>query len=174
MSEAHVSISSIFDTRGFLRGPVNGISRLVAESEAFQDRTGKFTVPSALSKVHRWSYLDNARIIQAERPFAVVFPADDLTLSRYATGVGGFTQRGAVLLVLTDGDRYPDKGREASGDDFVGWIDQVLLDIRNRAGVDGRLELNEPTLLRAPRHSQDVDDTAEAYWDVIFLMRWGP
>ena len=175
MTQPHAPVASIFDLQGPLTGSVKGLARLVAESEAFQERTEKYSFPAALSRIFRWSYQEAPRVVHAERPFAVVWPADELTLSRYATGAGGFTQRGGVVLVLTDKDRYPAEGREASGDNFCAWVDQVLLEMRDRAGVDDRIALSEPTLLRAPLHSRDVDAKAEgAFWDVIFLMRWGP
>jgi hypothetical protein len=66
-----------------------------------------------------------------------------------------------------------------SGDNFGEWVDQVLQQIAERAGVDDRLVIRrlatfDPRDESPIRHSRDWDNQAQdAYWDAWFRVETG-
>lgn len=164
----------ILQPKGPITGSVFGLCRLVAESTAFQRRAQAPDWHTALAHVHRWVFREHPLLVQAARPFAAIWPATMLDLEKFAGGVvNKLRSSGALVLVLTDIDRVGYDQRQDSGDHFAGWVDQVLNDIKGRAGRDDRLPITHISVLEPIGHSRDWDDEATgAFWEVMFLVEW--
>ena len=162
------------DIKGPITGSVAGLMRLVAESSAFQTRTGSADQAEAERHVKRWDFRDQPELIQAARPFAAIWPASALDFQQFAGGDANYlAASGALVLLVTDQDPMPRGSREESGDDFAGWIDEVINDIKQNAGRDDRLTVHRMSFLQPLLHSPDWDDpSAGSYWDVFFLVEW--
>jgi len=160
--------------KGPITGSVYGLSRLVAESPAFQRRVEASDRAEAEKHVKRWLYTDHPTLVKAARPFAAIWPATDFDLEQFAGGASiRLMGSGALVLILTDRDRWPKAARQDSGDDFAGWVDEVITEIKNQSGVDDRLCIRRISFLRPLMHSDDWDaPSAGAYWDVWFLVEW--
>ena len=160
---------------GPITDSVAQLQRLVAESTAFQTRIASVDPAVIAAKILSYDYLDDPVAIKELRPFAVVWPGENLTISRYAGGSQSWLKvdRGDLILILTDKDNFPND-RSQSAADFVGWVDQVLMDIIAGAGKDDRLTISEISFKYPPaRNSVKDEQAAGAYYSVAFLVSWG-
>lgn len=160
--------------KGPMTGSVLGLQRLIVDSPAFQRRCGVENASEAEQHVHLFDYEADPVTLQAARPFAAIWPADELDYSVIAGGVRNlFSSSGGLVLVLTDRDRYP-RERNRSGLDFCGWIDEIVWrDMLGHAGEDDRLAVGAVRLQQGFRHSPVEDEaSAGSYWHVSFLVDW--
>jgi hypothetical protein len=158
---------------GPLSSGVYQLQRLVAESAAFRARVAIADVTAAKAKVKIFEYEADAATIANERPYACVWPGEKLDLAAVSGGANTlFRPSGELVLILTDNDRHPGE-REASAADFVGWVDQVLLDILAAAGVDDRMTIRHVSLAARPARTPTKDEaSAGAFWDVVWVVHW--
>lgn len=158
---------------GPLTSAVYQLRRLLCESAAFRERVGAADEAAALPHVKTWDFEDDPAALQAARPFAAVWPADEFELARIAGGGQSlFDGGGELVLILTDYDRQPGD-REASAWDFCGWLDKVLLEIAALAGVDDRLPIRHVSFLRRPlRTATKNEASAGAFWETALLVTW--
>ncbi|HUT14437.1 MAG TPA: hypothetical protein VMY42_28385, partial [Thermoguttaceae bacterium] len=112
-----------FEPKGPITRSVLALRRLVATSTAFRRRVGVADEAQAHAKIHLFEFLDDGpQEIHASRPFAAIWPGDNLDLSQTAGGARNWMRAGGdLVLLLTDRDRYP-KDRTLSGLDFAGWV----------------------------------------------------
>lgn len=160
--------------KGPITSAVYQLRRLVAESAAFQARVGAESAEAAALKVKVWDYEDDPLELQRARPFAVVWPADQFDIDQLAGGGHPlFAGRMQLVLILTDVDRHPGD-REASGDDFAGWIDELLLEMAAMAGVNDYMPISHVGFLRRPMRTATKDEAAAgAYWETFLLVDCG-
>lgn len=156
---------------GLITSGVYQLRRLVSESTAFQTRVEAADATAAALKVKVWDYEDDPAALQRARPFACVWPADQFDMTQVAGGGQSLFSGGMdLVLILTDVDRAPGD-REASGDNFAGWLDLVLQDIAALAGVDDHLPIKSIRFLQRPARSAAKDEpSAGAYWEAAILV----
>jgi hypothetical protein len=162
---------------GPLTGSVLALERMLSNCEAFRTRVGAATVAAALPHIHLFGYEDDPADIQAARPFASIWLADQWTLDQYAGGQRiSMTCAGQLVLLLTDTDRHQ-TDRRASGMDFCGFVDKVLLFLKDHsndeadAGGGVYLSINRLSFLVGPRHSATKDEASEgSYWHTAILI----
>jgi hypothetical protein len=164
-----------------VKGPftagVFGLTRLVAESAAFQRRTKATDWKTAQDHIEQWGYKAwesgglAALVVKTEQPRAAIWPASRVELTQYAGGDHNYLKGGGSLTwVLADADRFAPGARDESAADFAGWVDAVLQDIRHNAGRDGRLGVYQVGLLLPFAHSSVRENAS--YWQVVFVVDW--
>jgi len=164
-----------------VKGPftagVYGLTRLVAESAAFQRRTKSTDWKAAEKHIERWGYKAfetgqlAAMVVATQQPRAAIWPASRVELTQYAGGDHNYLKGGGSLVwVLADADRYTPDARDDSAGDFAAWVDEVLQNIRHNAGRDDRLGVYQIGLLMPFAHSPVTDSAS--YWHVTFLVDW--
>lgn len=160
--------------KGPITSAVYQLRRLVAESAAFQSRCGAADSAAAKKRVKCWDFEDDPILLQKARPFAVIWPADRFDLDQVAGGARNWLLGGGdLVLIISDVDRAAGD-REASGAEFAGWIDAVLIDMADLAGDDDRIQLRHISFLRRPMRTATKDEaSAGAFWEVAFLVSWG-
>lgn len=162
--------------KGPITGGVYGLQRLVAESMAFQRRVGASGHIDAQNYVHRWMLMGGPAALKAKRPCAILWCIDPTWEKQAERNL--FVRGTELALVLSDIDRAP-TDRSKSGDDFCEWVDEVLQQIAERAGVDDRLVVRrlgtfDPRDESPIRHSRDWDNKVQdAYWDAWFRVETG-
>lgn len=160
-------------------GPITegvfGLARLLRESAAFRALVGADDEATAEGSIWLWDLrTEDPLVLQRLRPFAAIWPADQLDLSQYAGGsqiwlAGG----GAVVLLLTDVDRDL-SARASAAYQFHNAIDTILTEILDGAGLDDRLPIRFAGFLQAPAHSPLKDRGSDGdYWHVAYLFRYG-
>lgn len=174
-------MSKLLDPTGIITGGVFLVARMLAETPAFQRRVGAADWFGALAHVKRWRHSDDPRVIEASRPFAVIWP-EEVSLTRFAGGSRDAHQRAGVLaLVLSDVDRRTRESGEDSGDEFAGWVDQVINELAAKGDVNDRPSLRLITLGGLPSkpgwtiaHSSQWagSTTGNGWWDAFFRIEY--
>lgn len=163
--------------KGPLTRGVYGLTRLVAESAAFQRRTKASDWKTAQDHIEQWGYTAwetgglAALVLKTEQPRVAIWPASQIEATQYAGGDHNYLEWGGSLTwVLVDVDRYAPGARDESAADFAGWVDEVLEDVRKNVGRDNRLGVKQIELFLPFAHSSVRENAS--YWQVAFIVNW--
>ncbi|HEY4760945.1 MAG TPA: hypothetical protein VIH42_10235 [Thermoguttaceae bacterium] len=159
--------------KGPITDSVEQLRRLLAQSAAFQERIGVEDAETANTKIFMYEYEDDPVTLKEMRPFAAIWPAGEFDLSQHAGGSKNWLMgRGDLILLITDIDRA-EGDRVASAENFISWLDEVLMDIAELNGQDDYLPIRKVSFHQPPARNTTKDEpSAGAYWHVSFLVSW--
>lgn len=161
---------------GPLTGSIQALERMLSYCPAFQTRVEAATAAEALKHIFLFDYeAETAAELRRARPFAAIWPADRLDLDQVAGGQRIAVKcSGELVLLLTDTDRHPGmERRRESYLDFVGWVDQIILWLKDHSNESDYLTISKISFLQGVAHSPKKDEKSEgAYYHCALLVEW--
>lgn len=147
------------------------LSELVAASSAFQSRLRVESVREADQRIY-WPWiepeLDPDRI---PRPSAVIETHGLEWVKTSGGAQNHLYPGGALLLTLSDLDRYPKDSRNSLVD-FLNFAEGVLSDLAEKSGTDDRICITSIKQQTPPTQNEPTDDQPR-YWWARFEITWG-
>lgn len=135
----------------------------------------------AAAKLRLFDWEEDPADLVELRPLAVILGVEQAAMTAVAWGFEVSLLPGASVAVLfTDrdysastGEAAPPHSRESDYLRFAAWMDLVLADLRNSAGIDDRLPVERIEPLWPITHSPPKDDALGAYWHCSYQIVWG-
>lgn len=149
------------------------LERMLLDCPAFVERVKGGNEKEWRRSIKLFEYEDDPLLVKKARPFAAIWPADEMDFNEFAAGSKSWLRGGGELvLTLTDNDNNPGDVR-AAWFDFAGWVDSVFMDLMGRSGRDQSLDISSLRWLQKPVHSPRNEPQGEWYFWTSWLVGWG-
>lgn len=152
--------------------PKSQVRDMIAASATFQARTGLPTQAAAYAKVFRTFVRREDDEHRSLRPYATILTTPDL---RYLLDSGGdknyLLPQGAVGVLISDNDRYPEDINDSSID-FENFLGGVMVDLEAQAAVQGNLAVIEIELVAIRRLPEEIERAQGIWWEGLLLVKW--